>query len=95
MKKVENKYCKQIFVCTNTKKDGTGCGPKGGDLLREKLKEKLHSDLNLVGKARINKSGCMDFCTNGIAVQIQPENKLLLECNVENVDEIWNEFVSI
>lgn len=93
MKTTENKYKKQIFVCCNTKKDGSGCGPRGGDELREKIKEKLYSYPSLLDKVRVNKSGCMDYCNDGIAVQIQPSDKLILNAKPEDAGEIWEEFL--
>ena len=94
MRKVENKYNKQLFVCCNTKKDGTGCAPRGGEQLREKLKEKLHASPELIGKVRVNKCGCMDFCNDGIAVQIQPADKLILEARPDDAEAIWEEFLN-
>ncbi|MCC6643447.1 (2Fe-2S) ferredoxin domain-containing protein [Candidatus Peregrinibacteria bacterium] len=93
MKISQNKYRKQLFVCCNTKKDGTGCATRGGEELRAKLKEKLHQHPGLISVARVNRCGCMDFCNDGIAVQIQPADKLLLDCTPDDAEKIWEEFL--
>lgn len=94
MKKSKVPYQKQIFVCCNEKADGTGCKPKGGEELRAKLKEKLKEHPEMIGKARVNKCGCMDFCNDGIAVQIQPGNELFLNVTVDDAEKIWEEFAA-
>lgn len=84
MQEINKPYDKHIFICCNTKADGTGCGPKGGDQLRDKLKKQvIEKGLH---KVRVNKSGCMDFCDNGIAVAIYPEGKFLLDVKADELN---------
>lgn len=86
-----------VMICTNTRTpsaDGKpvkqSCGPLGGDLLRGELKEWLRNEIlsrpKLQGKfrARVNGSGCLDFCTKGIAMAIYPEGEFLL--SVQNTE---------
>ncbi len=93
MRKAGHPYKKQLFVCCNTKKDGTGCAMRGGEELRERLKAKVQANPELIGKARVNKCGCMDFCHDGIAVQIQPADKLILDARPDDAEAIWEEFL--
>ncbi|MCC7432867.1 (2Fe-2S) ferredoxin domain-containing protein [Candidatus Peregrinibacteria bacterium] len=89
MKEIKQPYEKHIFVCCNTKADGTGCAPKGGEELRNQLKKQaLEKGL---AKVRVNKSGCLDFCENGIAVAVYPEGKFFLD--VEPGDSKLENFI--
>ena len=63
-----------VFVCTNQKKPGMACcASRGAEDLRRELKDWAKG---LWGKRiRINASGCLDRCEEGVAVAIYPDGK--------------------
>jgi len=83
MKEIQNPFEKHIFVCCNTKSDGSGCAPKGGEVIRDKLKVEATSVKNC--RIRVNKSGCLGFCENGVVVAVYPEGKLFVDVKVDEV----------
>ena len=63
-----------VFVCTNTKANGESCGAKGSVELREQLKnycQKTRADWH--GRVRINASGCLGRCAEGITAVVYPQ----------------------
>ncbi len=81
MKEINQPYEKHIFVCCNVKADGTGCGARGGEELRAKLKKQgLEKGL---AKLRVNKAGCLGFCEESVAVGVYPEGKFFVEVKPE------------
>jgi predicted metal-binding protein len=89
MKELNQPYEKHIFVCCNTKADGSGCAPKGGEELRTKLK--MQGIEKGLYKLRVNKAGCLDFCDNGIAVAVYPEGKFYLDVTKDaNLEDFIN-----
>lgn len=73
--KVKNKTLKtQLFVCTNN----SGCAFLGGQKLRDDIKSKLIQKLGVETykkTLRINNSGCLGDCSEGIAACLMPQNK--------------------
>ena len=92
MKESNNQYRKQIFVCCNTKADGSGCGPKGAEALRENLKTMVR-EKGLNREIRVVKSGCLDYCTQGIAAVIYPEGKTFTEISPADADGLMDELL--
>ena len=88
MKETKSDYVTHVFVCTNTKKNGTGCAPLGADQLRASLKDWTREKPEWRGKIRVNSSGCLDRCTEGVACAIYPQNKWFVEARNENLDEL-------
>lgn len=69
----------QAFVCTRTKKEGKeSCGPKGGEELRERLKDWAKKE-GLNKRVKITASLCLGHCENGITVCIHPANKWFIK----------------
>lgn len=61
-----------LFICTNLRPDGSGCGSLGGGSLQQEIKNHCATHLaNLPiearKKIRINKAGCLGQCAQGIA----------------------------
>jgi len=92
MKESKSKYRKQIFICCNEKEDGSGCGTLGSLMLRDDLK-KLVREKGLNQELRVVKSGCLDYCTEGIAAVIYPEGKTLTEINLMDTERLLNELI--
>lgn len=89
-------YDLHVLVCTNTRGEGQkkSCGPLGADALRADLKEWLKAEIQSRPraatklKARVNASGCLDFCSKGIAVAIYPQSQFLLNVSSTSTEEI-------
>lgn len=86
---IESPYDLHILVCTNQKPDGrVSCGPRGADELLKRLKdwEKLTMNPSSAQsephssqlRIRVNKSGCLGFCSRGIAVAAYPKGEVLI-----------------
>jgi hypothetical protein len=84
-------YDLHLMICTNTRgptADGKppkqSCGPLGAEFIRADLKDWLKAEitrrpkLNGRYRARVNGSGCLDFCAKGIVLALYPEGEFLL-----------------
>lgn len=76
-----------VFVCTNRKEGKPCCANEGGEAFQSALK-KLAMDpaRGWYGRVRINKSGCLDQCQNGVACVIYPQGRWFL--NLHPGDEL-------
>ena len=90
MKDSKSKYRKQLFICCNEKTDGTGCAPLGAEMLRDDLKKML-KEKGLNQEMRVVKSGCLDYCTEGIAAVMYPEGKTFTEVNLMDMERLFDE----
>ncbi len=72
MRDIGKKFRKLVLVCTNCREDGRECcSAKGSIELHKKLKEAMRAaDLTV----RVSKSGCLDRCSDGVTVTIQPDD---------------------
>lgn len=75
-----------LFVCTNEKK-GESCGEKGGAKLRARVKDLSKEHPEWKGQVRINSSGCLGRCEEGIVAVCYPQGKWFtgLEAKDEDV----------
>ncbi len=83
-------YTHHIFVCENLRdpSDPRGCcAAKGSEEIRQKFKAELKKR-GLKGKARANKSGCLDQCATGPTVVVYPEGVWYAHVSVNDVEEI-------
>lgn len=80
-------YDLHCFVCTNFKEKGQSCGPKGAPELRNKLKDWIKSQ-GLRDRVRINNSGCLDACEEGIALCLYPKQEWFTHVNLQDFEEI-------
>jgi (2Fe-2S) ferredoxin len=88
MKEIAGPYKVHVFFCINDKKSGASCGQKDAEKLHKELKAwaKAHPDWK--DRIRINKSGCLDRCSEGIAVAVYPQNEWFLKVDESNLDEL-------
>lgn len=71
---IQNKNLKaHLFICTNTKKDGSGCGPINPDQLVDELKTWI-KESNLKDRLKVSRSGCLGHCQEGIAAVCYPQS---------------------
>lgn len=88
MNECKGHYKAHVFVCTHQKKNGQCCALSGGEELRRELKEWTKQNPEWRKRIRINNSGCLDQCQNGIAIAIYPQNKWLLNLRPHNLEEV-------
>lgn len=94
-------YDLHVLVCTNSRANAEkkSCGPLGADELRAELKDWLKKEVDrrklMVPHAatppircRVNGSGCLDFCSKGIAIAIYPFGEFLLNVEKSNLQDI-------
>lgn len=80
----------QLFVCTNN----SGCAFLGGQKLRDDIKSKLIQKLGVEAyknNLRINNSGCLGDCSQGIAACLMPQNKFWTELKPTDADVMVSE----
>lgn len=68
-------YKHHVFVCLHDRGEGDergSCAQKGSDKLLKELKGAC-KDAGLEG-VRVNKSGCLDNCDEGISIVVYPES---------------------
>ncbi len=83
MKQATGSYDIHVFVCTNTKK-GECCAQHGAEEIRKDLKEWSLARPEWKKRIRINASGCLHCCSEGVAVAIYPENRWFLQVRGES-----------
>ncbi|MFN7685318.1 MAG: hypothetical protein ACK5QT_07905 [Oligoflexia bacterium] len=69
-----------LFICTNRKAEGKpSCAPKGSEELRERVKQAASRVTQTYPNARIrvNASGCLGQCQQGIAAVCYPSGAWL------------------
>jgi predicted metal-binding protein len=76
----------EVFVCNHRREDGDDCLSKGGKELTDKLKKWAKEEH---GKdIKVYRSGCLGFCSEGIAVACYPQKKFLIKVRVDDSKEI-------
>ena len=81
-------YNRQIFICINNRQGvSPSCGFSGSEEVVEELK-KACKELNLKGKIRVAKSGCLDLCPFGPNMMIWPDGLWYMKVTKENIPEI-------
>src|SRR3989338_940453 len=84
-------YLKHITVCTHEREAGKSCcAHRDGEKILEKLKAYVQEH-GLKGKARVNRSGCMDFCEQGANVMVAPDHRWYSGVTVESAEQIIEE----
>jgi (2Fe-2S) ferredoxin len=80
-----------LFVCTNRRADDDpkgSCAARGSEEIREALKEQLKAR----GLARLNaracKSSCLDQCSSGVCILVEPGHFFYGRVTLADVPEI-------
>lgn len=81
-------YRSHLFVCTFKRQSGESCGAKGSEALRDRLKARAKRELppELRELTRVNASGCLGHCEQGIALVLYPEGKWFLGVKADDAD---------
>lgn len=82
-------YSAHVFICTQVKEGQESCGAKGASKLRDDLKKMSKDEArgwnDLV---RINNSGCLGKCSEGIASVIYPKGEWLTKLTCDDVNKV-------
>ena len=63
-----------VFICTNMKEKGQSCAARGSVELREAVKKVCQNpDKHWHGRIRVNASGCLGRCEEGITCVVYPK----------------------
>lgn len=84
------RFEKHVFICNNSRPAGhprSCCFDKGSKELIDEFKKKVAA-AGLNKKIRVNLSGCLDACEQGIAMVVYPEQVWYGKIKLENIDEI-------
>jgi (2Fe-2S) ferredoxin len=75
-----------LFVCTNSKEKGASCAPKGSNELRDQLKKLCQDEARgWHGRVRVNASGCLGRCAEGITAVLYPEGRWFTRLTSDSV----------
>lgn len=76
--KPQGSFDLHLFVCLHKRETGESCGQKNSEVLRAALKASAKSDPELQKlRVRINGSGCLGRCEEGIAAVCYPRGEWL------------------
>lgn len=81
-----------LFVCTNKRSKGSCCADRGGEELRDELKDRVkkqHPEWK--GRVRINASGCLGHCDEGITAVLYPEGNWFTELTPDSAPDLEKE----
>jgi predicted metal-binding protein len=79
-------YKAHLFICTNSP-DRTGkCGSKNSEELRKRLKDRCKKEF-APGALRVNSSGCLGACENGIAAVLYPQQEWFLNLTLDSGED--------
>jgi (2Fe-2S) ferredoxin len=83
-------YAHHIFFCLNQRGNGEACcAEHHAQEAYDHCKAKVKSlELNVPGKVRVNKAGCMDRCAAGPVAVVYPEAVWYTYVDQHDIDEI-------
>ncbi len=84
--RAKNLYECHVFVCTNKKEGRECCADKGAAALRDQLK--IWAKEKYGKRVRVNNSGCLDFCSKGIASVIYPDGDWIMNLTSQSLDDL-------
>ncbi len=69
---IESKdFKKHLFICTNSRSDGSGCGPKGAENIVKELKGFVKTEK--IEGVKVTRSGCLSMCEEAVVGVCYPE----------------------
>jgi (2Fe-2S) ferredoxin len=80
-----------LFVCTNRRADDHekgSCAARGAESVRQALKDQLAERGLAKLKARVCAASCLDQCSSGVTVLVEPEHYFYGRVTVADVPEI-------
>jgi (2Fe-2S) ferredoxin len=86
-----------LFVCTNRRADEDAkgsCANKGSEQIRAALKEQLAARGLAKLEARACTSSCLDQCSSGVCILVEPDHFFYGRVRLADVPEIAEAFVN-
>lgn len=78
-----------LFICTHSREKGASCIARGSEKLSNQVKA-LSKDpaRNWKGIVRVNSTGCLGRCEEGITAVLYPSTQWMTQLNPESADEL-------
>ncbi len=95
MKKISSELKTHVFVCTNDKAGSKCCERVGGSKVRKELKNWVSEHPEWRKRIRINQSGCLDHCDQGVAVMIYPQNETYVNVSADDLENLKEKITEI
>jgi (2Fe-2S) ferredoxin len=89
-------YDLHVFVCENEREAGNPkgcCVSKGSKAFTAKLKEICKTKGTPGKKIRVNKAGCLDFCSLGAVVVIYPQGVWYRGVTEADAEEVYEKHI--
>jgi (2Fe-2S) ferredoxin len=86
-----------IFVCINRRDEGNekgSCAARGSEAVYQAMKEQMKARGLAKLRARVCASSCLDQCTGGVAVLVEPDHFFYGRVTVADVPEIVESITS-
>ena len=80
-----------LFVCTNQRADEDAkgsCAVRGSEEIRAALKEQVKARDLAKLRARVCKSSCLDQCSSGVCILVEPDHYFYGRVTLADVREI-------
>lgn len=85
MQTVPSKLEFHFLICTNSKESGIDCASKGAMQMLEELKVWSKTQ-NFAQKIRINKSGCLGRCEEGVTAVAYPSAEWIINASTNDLE---------
>jgi len=76
-----------FLVCTNARENGKDCASKGSAQMLDELKSWAKTQ-QFSKKIRINKSGCLDRCAEGVVCVAYPSSEWIVNAGPGDLDSM-------
>lgn len=87
MNEVPSKLDFHFLICTNARENGKDCAAKGANLMLEELKAWAKTQ-GFSKKMRINKSGCLGRCEEGVVAVAYPSSEWIINASTNDLEEM-------
>jgi len=80
-----------LFVCTNRRPDGHpkgSCAERGAEEVHQALKQQLFARGLAKDAARVCSASCLDQCSGGVSILVEPDHFFYGRVGVSDVPEI-------
>jgi (2Fe-2S) ferredoxin len=80
-----------LFVCTNRRADGDekgSCAARGSEAVHRALKDQLRARGLAQLQARVCTASCLDQCSSGVTILVEPDHYFYGRVTVADVPEI-------
>ena len=80
-----SKIANHLFICNHRRSEDASCGGSGGEELKQKVKKACSKFKGADSSIRVNSSGCLGRCEEGIAAVLYPAGEWFT--HIKNDDE--------